>query len=85
MPKCSLIRCELSPGEAFANASAAKPVSRKTAETLLQQFLERLGTVNSSPDYVYRVENAVLFGNMVSEAERLPVNHPKGVQDGDNE
>jgi hypothetical protein len=37
-------------------ASAAKPVFRKTAETPLQQFLERLDTVNSSPDYVYRVE-----------------------------
>ena len=58
-------------GEAFANASAAKPGFRKTAETLLQQFLERLDTVNSSPDYVYRVERAVLFGSMLSEAERL--------------
>ena len=28
-------------GEAFANASAARPVFRKTAEILLQQFLER--------------------------------------------
>jgi hypothetical protein len=58
-------------GEAFASASAANPLFRKTAETLLQQFLERLDTVNSSPDYVYRVESAVLFGSMLSEAERL--------------
>jgi hypothetical protein len=43
-------------GEAFANASAAKPVFLKTAETLLQQFLER---------------KRVLFGSMLSEAERL--------------
>jgi predicted nucleotidyltransferase len=37
----------------------------------LQQFLERLDNVNSSPDYVYRVESAVLFGSMPSEAELL--------------
>jgi hypothetical protein len=37
----------------------------------LQQFLERLDAVNSSPDYVYRAESAVLFGSMLSEAERL--------------
>jgi hypothetical protein len=37
----------------------------------LQQFLERLDTVNSTPDYAYRVESAVLFGGMLSEAERL--------------
>jgi hypothetical protein len=43
-------------GEAFANASAAKPVFRKTAETLLQQFLER---------------KRRSFGSMLSEAERL--------------
>jgi hypothetical protein len=43
-------------GEAFANPSAAKPVFRKTAETLLQQFLER---------------KRRSFGSMLSEAERL--------------
>jgi hypothetical protein len=48
-------------GEAFASASAAKPVFRKTAETLLQQFLERLDTVNSTPDYAYRVEKRRSF------------------------
>jgi predicted nucleotidyltransferase len=58
-------------GEAFASASAAKPVFRKTADTLLQQFLERLDSVHSNPDYAYGVESAVLFGSMLSEVERL--------------
>jgi hypothetical protein len=58
-------------GEAFASASAAKPVFRKTADSLLQQFMERLDSVNSNPDYAYGVESAVLFGNMLSEVERL--------------
>ena len=55
----------------FANASAAKPVLRKTAESALEQFMERLQRVNASSEYVYCVESAVLFGSMLSEAERL--------------
>lgn len=58
-------------GNAFANASAAKPVFRKTAERVLEQFLERVQTVNANPDLVYRIESAVLFGSMLSTAERL--------------
>lgn len=58
-------------GNAFANASAAKPVLRKTAESALEQFMERLQRVNASSEYVYCVESAVLFGSMLSEAERL--------------
>ncbi len=58
-------------GLAFANASAAAPIHRKTAELVLRQFLERLHAVNDNPDYVYRVESAVLFGSMLSTTERL--------------
>jgi hypothetical protein len=58
-------------GHAFANASAAKPVFRKTAEAALERFVERLHTVNASPEYVYRVESAVLFGSMLSAVDRL--------------
>ena len=58
-------------GHAFANASAAKPVLRKTAESVLEQFMERLRRVNASSEYVYSVESAVLFGSMLSAAERL--------------
>jgi hypothetical protein len=58
-------------GNAFANASAAKPVLRKTADLALEQFMERLGNLNASPDYVYRVKSAVLFGSMLAEVERL--------------
>jgi len=58
-------------GHAFANASAAKPVLRRTAESALRQFMERLHRVNASSEYVYRVKSAVLFGSMLSEAERL--------------
>jgi predicted nucleotidyltransferase len=58
-------------GNAFANASAAKPISRKTAELVLQRLMERVRLVNDNPDLVYRVESVVLFGSMLSTAERL--------------
>jgi hypothetical protein len=58
-------------GNALANASAAKPIRRSTAELALKQFLERLDRFNASGEYVYRVESAVLFGSMLSPVERL--------------
>ena len=58
-------------GNAFANASAAKPILRKTAESALEQFMKRLRSLNDSSEYVYCVKSAVLFGSMLSEAERL--------------
>jgi hypothetical protein len=58
-------------GVNLANASAAKPIHRKTAERVLTQFLERVGRVNATPEYVYRVDTAILYGSMLSNAERL--------------
>ena len=58
-------------GQALANASAARPILRKTAERLLDQFLERVQRVNCTQEYVYRVEQVVLFGSMLSDIDRL--------------
>lgn len=58
-------------GQALANASAARPLHRKTAERLLGQFLERVQRVNSTSEYVYRVEHVVLFGSMLTDIDRL--------------
>lgn len=58
-------------GQALANASAARPLHRKTAERLLTQFLERVQRVNDTQEYVYRVEHVVLFGSMLSDIDRL--------------
>ncbi len=41
-----------SSGQAFANATAAKPIYRKTAERVLMQFLERVHEVNATPDFL---------------------------------
>jgi hypothetical protein len=58
-------------GQALANASAARPIRRKTAERVLEQFLERVQRVNSTQEYAYRVEHVVLFGSMLTDTERL--------------
>jgi hypothetical protein len=58
-------------GNAFANASASKPIRRSTADIALRHFMERLDRLNASGEYVYRVESAVVFGSMLSVAERL--------------
>ena len=58
-------------GNALANASAAKPIRRSTAELALRQFMTRLDRLNGSGEYAYRVISAVVFGSMLSDAERL--------------
>jgi predicted nucleotidyltransferase len=58
-------------GQALANASATKPIHRKTAERVLAQFLERVHRVNATSEYLYQVKDVILFGSMLSEAEQL--------------
>ncbi len=58
-------------GHMLANASAAKLITRKTADRVLQEFMERVRIVNASTLYAYKVETAVLFGSMLSDKERL--------------
>lgn len=58
-------------GQVLANASAARPIHRRTAERVLAQFLERVHRVNSTQAYAYRVETVVLFGSMLTDTERL--------------
>jgi hypothetical protein len=58
-------------GLAFANAKAAKPIHRRTAERVLREFVDRVHAVNSSKEYAFRISGAVLFGSMLSCADRL--------------
>jgi hypothetical protein len=58
-------------GLAFANATAAKPIYRKTAERVLTEFMDRVHAVNASKEYAFRISGAVLFGSMLSCADRL--------------
>ena len=58
-------------GLAFANATAAKPIYRRTAERVLKEFMDRVDDVNASKEYAFRIRGAVLFGSMLSCADRL--------------
>jgi predicted nucleotidyltransferase len=56
----------------LSSATAAKPVTRATAERALSQFLERVTQVNQSPYFLAKVTRVVLFGSMLKpEVERL--------------
>lgn len=59
-------------GETMAVATAAKPVTRQTAERALTQFLERVEQVNHDPYFLARVTRVALYGSMLRpEVERL--------------
>jgi predicted nucleotidyltransferase len=59
-------------GRTFSSATAAKPVTRATAEKALAQFLERVAQVNQNPYFLAKVTRAVLFGSMLKpRVERL--------------
>jgi len=58
-------------GHAFTNATAAKPISRGTAERVLREFVDRVNAVNASKEYAFVVTSAVLFGSMLSCVDRL--------------
>jgi hypothetical protein len=58
-------------GLSFANATAAKPIYRETAERVLKEFIDRVDAVNISKEYAFRVRSIVLFGSILSSADRL--------------
>jgi predicted nucleotidyltransferase len=58
-------------GLAFANATATKPIYRETAERVLKEFMERVDAVNASKEYAFRIRGVVLFGSMLSSADRV--------------
>jgi len=58
-------------GNAVAMATAARPVTRATAERVLAEFLDRVATVNGSNHLAYRIQRVTVFGSYLSEADRL--------------
>ena len=52
-------------GCTFSVATAAKPVTRVTAERALAQFLDRVEQVNRDPYFLGKVVRVVLFGSML--------------------
>lgn len=59
-------------GQTFSSATAAKPITRMTAERALAEFLERARRVDRDPHFLARVARVVLFGSMLNpEMQRL--------------
>jgi predicted nucleotidyltransferase len=59
-------------GQTLSSATAAKRVTRATAQKALQQFLGRVEQVNNDPYFLGKVTRVVLFGSMLKpEVERL--------------
>jgi predicted nucleotidyltransferase len=59
-------------GQTFSSATAAKPITRMTAERALAEFLERVRRVERDPYFLAKVTRVVLFGSMLNpEVQRL--------------
>jgi hypothetical protein len=59
-------------GDTLSVATAAKPVSRPTAERALTQFLGRVARVNEDSYFLARVTRVALYGSMLqAEVNRL--------------
>ncbi len=58
-------------GNALRLASAARPITRKTADRVLAAFLERVRTVNTGDYYLYRVPKVLVFGSYLSSRDRV--------------
>ena len=59
-------------GQTFSSATAAKRVTRATAERALSEFLGRVEQVNRDPYFLGKVVRVVLFGSMLKpEVVRL--------------
>ncbi len=52
--------------QCFASATAAKPITRQTAEKSLAQFLERVTRVNQDDRFLAKVTRVILFGSYLS-------------------
>jgi len=70
-PSTSIVFTLTYKGFALANATAARPLLRSTADKLLRGFMERLTTANENPDFLYRTKYVLLFGSMLSDAIRV--------------
>jgi predicted nucleotidyltransferase len=58
-------------GNALKLASAAKPLTRKTADKKLEEFLQRVHEIRSNPNYIFKVKSVHVFGSYLHEKVRL--------------
>jgi predicted nucleotidyltransferase len=58
-------------GNALSLANAGPPVKRINAESMIQEFLNRVNLVNNDPHYLKRVTKVVVFGSFLGEKIEL--------------
>lgn len=58
-------------GAALALASAARPITRKTADRKIAELLDRVREVNANDYYLYRVRKVVVFGSYLTQRSRI--------------
>ena len=58
-------------GNSLGLATAARPISRETAQRVISDFLERCRKVNADAYYLYRVKRTLVFGSFLSNAQQL--------------
>jgi len=58
-------------GSAFSLASAAPPLTRKTADHKLAKFIDRVHAVNASDYFLYKVQRVVVFGSYLTDKKRI--------------
>jgi len=58
-------------GNSLAMATARKPITRQTAERLLNEFLQRVKVIKDCTDYAYYVKQVVIFGSYLSDSPNL--------------
>jgi predicted nucleotidyltransferase len=58
-------------GNALAQASAAQPISRKTAKKKLHEFMRRVEEINQNEEYAFTVVRVALFGSMLSDSPEV--------------
>lgn len=58
-------------GSQVAEASAAKPIGRNTADRLIAELCERADEINGDQQAVYKVLSLAVFGSYLSDAQKL--------------
>jgi len=58
-------------GSTFSLSSAAKPVTRKTADRIFSEFMNRVKRVNDDRNFLIKVKKVVVFGSYLTEAPKV--------------
>ena len=58
-------------GNAFANATAAKKITRATAQKALAELLSRASAINLDPKFAYIVKRISVFGSYLTNATQV--------------